>query len=184
MGHVGKPHGLRGQVHVVASTNREERFEPGAVLYAGDRALVVVAARSSDARHWVVSFDGVDSREAAEAMRGLVLTGDPLGALPDDELWVHELVGAAVEDRAGRPIGTVVAVVANPAHDLLELDGGALVPMVFVVEHTPGRVVIDPPEGLLELGCPPDGDRECPPEGDRECPPERERECPPERERE
>ena len=33
--------------------------------------------------------------------------------------------------------------------DLLVLDGGALVPMPFVVEHTPGRVVVDPPEGLL-----------------------------------
>jgi len=40
-------------------------------------------------------------------------------------------------------------VEANPAHDLLVLDGGGLVPMVFVVEHAEGRVVIDPPEGLL-----------------------------------
>jgi 16S rRNA processing protein RimM len=44
----------------------------------------------------------------------------------------------------------VVAVEANPAHDLLVLDDGALVPVVFVVEHTPGRVVVDPPAGLLE----------------------------------
>jgi 16S rRNA processing protein RimM len=64
---------------------------------------------------------------------------------------VHEVVGADVRDRAGTPLGTVVAVQANPAHDLLVLDGGALVPMVFVVEHGEGVVVIDAPDGLFDL---------------------------------
>jgi len=45
----------------------------------------------------------------------------------------------------------VTAIEANPASDLLVLDGGGLVPMVFVVESQPGRVVIDPPDGLLDL---------------------------------
>ena len=48
-------------------------------------------------------------------------------------------------------LGRCTAVVANPAHDLLELDSGALVPIVFVVSNEPGRVVIDPPEGLFDL---------------------------------
>jgi hypothetical protein len=39
----------------------------------------------------------------------------------------------------------------NPAHDLLVLDSGALVPIVFVVEQRAGTVVVDPPDGLLEL---------------------------------
>ena len=47
--------------------------------------------------------------------------------------------------------GGSVAVEANPAHDLLVLDSGALIPMVFVVEHDPGVVVVDLPEGLLDL---------------------------------
>ena len=67
-------------------------------------------------------------------------------------MWVHELIGAEVRDRAGRALGRVVAVEANPAHDLLVLDGGALVPMVFVVEHDATvRVVVDLPDGLLDL---------------------------------
>jgi 16S rRNA processing protein RimM len=41
--------------------------------------------------------------------------------------------------------------VANPASDLLELDSGALVPIVFVVDHAEGRVTIDPPDGLFDL---------------------------------
>ena len=68
-----------------------------------------------------------------------------------DELWVHELIGAAVVEADGTPRGTCVAVVENPAADLLELDSGALVPVVFVVDQTPERIVIDPPPGLFEL---------------------------------
>ena len=74
----------------------------------------------------------------------------PLDDAPDGEVWVHEVIGAAVVDRAGRDHGRVVAVEANPAHDLLVLENGGLVPMVFVVEHVGDRVVIDPPDGLLD----------------------------------
>ena len=47
-------------------------------------------------------------------------------------------------------LGRVAAVEANPASDLLVLESGALVPMVFVVEAAAGRVVVDPPAGLLD----------------------------------
>jgi 16S rRNA processing protein RimM len=150
IGRIGKAHGLRGEVRVAASSNRAERFEPGSVMYADGRHVVVSTARLQG-QHWIVRFEGVDGRDAAEALRGLVLTGDPLGPLPDGEVWVHDLVGCVVVDRQERAAGRVVAVIANPAHDLLELESGALVPMVFVVEQEPGRIVIDPPDGLLDL---------------------------------
>ena len=54
----------------------------------------------------------------------------------------------------GGPSGLYFALLmkqANPAHDILELESGALVPVVFVVSATPGRLVIDPPEGLFDL---------------------------------
>jgi 16S rRNA processing protein RimM len=75
----------------------------------------------------------------------------PAEAASSGELWVHEVVGCEVVDRAGAHIGRVEAVEANPAHDLLVLDSGALVPMPFVVEHSATRVVVDLPDGLLEL---------------------------------
>lgn len=99
-------------------------------------------------------FTGVDDRTAAEALRGLALTGEPLGPLPTDERWLHELIDAEVLDRAGTRVGVVRAVEANPAHDLLVLDDGTLVPVVFVVDERPGVVVIDPPEGLLDVNRP------------------------------
>lgn len=150
VGRVGRPHGLTGEVTVTFSTNREERHEVGAVLYADDRRLVVTAARPHQHR-WLLRFEGVTDRDAAIRLRGVRLRADPLEAEDDpDEWWVHELIGAEVVDRAGRPHGRVASVEANPAHDLLVLDGGALVPVVFIVEHGAGRVVVDPPVGLLE----------------------------------
>jgi 16S rRNA processing protein RimM len=154
VGRVGRAHGLRGEVAVRFSSNRPERAEPGSVLYAGERELVVEAVRPHQGR-MLVLFRGVDDRSAAEALQGLELSAAPLtgdeAALDDDELWVHEVVGAEVRDRSGTVVGRVVAVEANPAHDLLVLDGGALVPMVFVIEQRAGVVVIDPPDGLLDL---------------------------------
>ena len=61
------------------------------------------------------------------------------------------MIGSAVVDRDGNELGTVTSVEANPAHDLLVLDGGALIPIVFVTEHAAGRIIVDVPDGLFEL---------------------------------
>ena len=84
----------------------------------------------------------------AEGLRGAVLSAEPLD--DPDALWVHQLVGSEVVDTDGGAHGAVVAVEANPASDLLVLESGALVPLRFVVESGPGRVVVDPPAGLLD----------------------------------
>ena len=158
IGRIGRAHGLRGEVAVTYSSNRPERHAPGAVCFVGDRELVVVQSRPHQGR-MLVCFAGVDDRTAAEALHGRTLTADRLGdavALDEGEFWVHELVGATVVDPAGTALGHVTSVEANPAHDLLVLDSGTLVPMVFVVEQETADdgavvVVVDPPEGLLDL---------------------------------
>ena len=147
-------------------SDRPERTEVGAVLVleplAGEtedaRALVIASSRPHQGR-WLVRFDGIDDRTAAEALRGRFLTAEPLastapapdGGDPADVLWVHELVGSQVRDATGADRGVVVSVQANPAHDLLVLDSGALVPVTFVTEHGDGMVVVDVPDGLFEL---------------------------------
>jgi 16S rRNA processing protein RimM len=137
-------------VSVTLTSDRSERVEPGAVLRAGERDLVVATSRPHRGR-WLVRFEGVEDRTAAEVLLGAVLTAAPLAAPGDDELWVHELVGAEVRDGSGQVLGRVRAVEPNPAHDLLVLDDGTLVPAVFVTDHTPGTVVVDPPPGLLDV---------------------------------
>jgi 16S rRNA processing protein RimM len=119
------------------------------VLYAGERELVVATARRHHNR-WLVRFEGVDDRTAAEALTNSTLFADAVDSAPG-ELWVHELVGRPVHDRTAGELGTVVAVQANPAHDLLVLDGGALVPMVFVTDATGDAILVDVPDGLLDL---------------------------------
>jgi len=150
VGRVGRAHGLRGDVHVVAVTNIADRFAPGSRLIVGDAARIVESAREAG-NGWVVHFAGVNDRNAAESLRGLSVRAQPLSSAPKGTLFVHELIGAEVHDRSGARIGRVEAVQANPAHDLLVLDSGALVPMVFVVEQQPGTVVVDVPDGLFDL---------------------------------
>lgn len=152
IGRIGKPHALAGQVLVRLTTNVDDRLAPGTIVTTegrDPRQLTVVASRPHQQR-WIVTFEGVDTREAAEALTGTAILAEPLGHDDDPEaLWVHELIGSAVLDLAGTAHGTVVAVLDNPASDLLELDSGRLVPLTFVVEHGPGRLVVDAPPGIL-----------------------------------
>jgi 16S rRNA processing protein RimM len=147
VGRIVKPHGLKGDVIVDLFTNRTERLTAGAVF--NDGSLLVTRAAPHQHR-WIVAFDGVTTIDAANALRGVVLLAEPLD--DPDALWVHELIGSRVTLMNGHEVGVVEAVQANPASDLLLLDTGALVPLRFVVENGDGRVVIDPPEGLLEIG--------------------------------
>ena len=144
---MAKPHGLRGEVVVELFTDRVERLAPGTVLDTSTGPVEVV--RSSPHQHrWIVAFAGVVDHAGAEALRGVVLSAEPLH--DPGALWVHELVGSDVVDVAGVAHGAVVAVEANPASDLLVLEGGGLVPLRFVVSSEPGRVIVDVPTGLLD----------------------------------
>ena len=129
-------------------TNRPERTEVGA-RFSTDGGELVIGSLHRNGDRWVVHFEGVDTVEAAEALRGRVLRAEPLD--DPDALWVHELLGSQVVDASdGRVLGRVAAVVENPASDLLELEDGGLVPLRFVVAHEAGRVSVDIPAGLLD----------------------------------
>ncbi len=150
VGRIVKPHGLRGEVVVSLTTNRNERVAPGAVLICADgRELQVERSTPHRGRH-IVSFASVHGIDVAEALRGTDLFAAPLE--DPDALWVHELIGSTVEDTAGRVLGTVDAVEANPASDLLVLSGGGLIPLGFVTSSEPGvRITVEIPDGLLDL---------------------------------
>ena len=108
VGRVGKAHGLRGEVHVVAVTNVAERFAAGSELVVGDRSLVVRSSRPAGSG-FVVGFDGIDDRNAAEALRGASVRAEAVDAA-DGELFAHDLIGAEVRDRAGAHIGSIESV--------------------------------------------------------------------------
>jgi 16S rRNA processing protein RimM len=152
VGRVDKPHGLRGEVVVSLSTNRDERVAPGTELVLdgeGGRVLTVLTSTPFTHR-WIVQFDGVYDRNASEDISHRDLYAEPLD--DPDALWVHELVGREVVDQTGVNRGPVTAVEANPASDLLVLASGALVPMRFVVSNDAeaNTVTVDVPDGLFD----------------------------------
>ena len=165
VGRIGKAHGIGGQVTVeVRTDDPERRFAPGSVLAtdpAGAGPLTVAAGRVHSGR-LLLSFEGVTDRTAAEALRGTLLLVDvDEDARPEepDEFYDHQLVGLAVQTLDGRPVGEVAHMLHLPGQDVIAVrrpDGReALIP--FVAEMVPEvdlagrRVVVDPPEGLLDL---------------------------------
>jgi len=150
LGRIGRAHGLKGEVTLILSTNHDdERIYAGATLFVDGVERTIEHARQHQGR-WLVRFDGVTDRTGAEALTGRWLTGPKLDIqLDPDEMWVHDLIGCTVQTPDGVGHGTVTAVEANPAHDLLVLDNGTLVPMPFVIELRDGVVHVDVPDGLL-----------------------------------
>lgn len=134
------------------------RFDVGSeLLHADGRPLVVESTRDHRNR-FLVKFQGVDDRDAADTLRGpLYVSASEARPLETGEFWAHDLEGlAVVHARTGDDIGTVAEVLEGPAQDLLVLDtpaGERMVPLVaeivVEVDVAAGRVRVDPPEGLL-----------------------------------
>jgi 16S rRNA processing protein RimM len=149
VGRISKAHGLHGDVVVDLWTNREERMDPGSVLES-DRGPLTVVRSSHEGRGYLVRFEEISSRSAAESFRGVVLRATRL--TDDSVIWIDDLFGATVIDQLGIERGVVAEVEANPASDLLVLDTGFLVPLNFVVDIEPGvRVTVSVPEGLFDV---------------------------------
>jgi 16S rRNA processing protein RimM len=162
VGHIGKAHGIRGEVLVTVRTDEpEQRFVPGAVFVTTSGTLTLEALRWHQGRI-IAQFEGVPDRTAAEGLRGTELQVDSSSLTPPDdpeEFHDHQLVGLRVESTGGEELGSVARIDHAPSSDLLVLDktggGTALIPfvtaMVPTVDLAGGRVVVDLPEGLLDL---------------------------------
>ena len=150
VGRIDRAHGVKGEVIVNLVTDRLERLSSGSRLQTPQGDLTVVKSRPHQHRH-LVYFEEIKSREIAENWRGTNLFAEPITDPEDETLWVHDLVGAEVLDQHGVSHGLVVAVVSNPASDLLELENGDLVPLTFVVDIEPQRLIsVKAPEGLFK----------------------------------
>lgn len=134
---------------VSLTSDRHERVAVDSRLFDGKQWLVVETSRPQPQHRWVVHFAGLADRNAAEALSGRVLWAEPLSDA--DAMWVHELIGARVVDMQGVERGTCIAVIDNPAHDIVELDTGHLIPIIFVTSAADGVITVDPPEGLWDL---------------------------------
>jgi 16S rRNA processing protein RimM len=162
VGRIGRPHGLRGEVSVVVRTDvPEQRFVPGSVFQLSAGRRVTVAGTRWHRGALLVRLEGIADRDAAEALRGAVLTvrADELPPPDDpDEFHDHQLVGLRAELGDGVLVGTVSDVLHGPGGELLvisrEGSSDALVPFVRAIVPTVdlpgGRLVLTPPDGLLD----------------------------------
>ncbi len=171
VGHLNKVHGTKGELFVWPLTDHPQRvFAVGNELRLGDedgqptdlpaRHLRIEAVRPFR-RGFLMRFDGLATRTQAEFFAGryLLLEAAQAQAPADGEFFYHELLGASVVTTTEASVGIVREVYElAPAH-LLEVerpDGESLLvplsrPLVVDVSRDPTRVVIEPPEGFLDL---------------------------------
>jgi 16S rRNA processing protein RimM len=164
VGRIGRPHGVRGEVTVEVRTDDPDlRFVPGAVLRTdpAERGPITITGVHWHSGTLLLRLEGVDSREAAEAVRNTELLVD-VADLPEiedpDSFYDHQLVGLTARLPDDSVLGTVTAV-RHEAQDLLVVRRAegreVLIPFVAAIVPTVDLdgsfVVVDPPEGLLEL---------------------------------
>lgn len=169
VGRIGRPHGVRGLTTVeVRTDDPDHRFAPGTVLRTDpvERGPLTVVDKRWHSGTLLLqladpSGEVYAARETVDALRNTLLLV-PVADLPPleepDSYYDHQLVGLAVRLPDGSDVGTLTAV-RHEAQDLLVVrrpaSGEALIPFVAAivpaVDVDGGFVVVDPPEGLLDL---------------------------------
>jgi 16S rRNA processing protein RimM len=169
VGQLSKPHGTRGELLVWPLTDHPEAvFAPGRRLLLGEesgqasepRVELEVEEGRPYKKGFLVRLAGVEDRGAAESLaaRYVVLPREELAKPEEGELYYHQLLGLTVTTVDGTEVGRVREVYETEPRHLLEVKGEErvhLIPfsreIVTVVDLEAGRLVIEPPEGLLDL---------------------------------
>jgi len=164
VGRIARPHGLKGHVVVNPDTDFvEDRFAAGTTFWtrtaSGDAQLAVATARVHGG-YPIVRFAGCERIEDAERLAGLELRvpEETLQPLAAGTYYQHQLAGCEVVDTAGANIGRVSRVEGGAGSMRLVIEGTrgeVQVPLADAIcrdiDVAARRIVIDPPEGLLEL---------------------------------
>ena len=162
VGAIAGSFGVQGEVRLKSFCAEPEAIETYAPLTTedGSRSFEVTLTRAI-AAGFSARLSGIATKEQADALKGTRLFA-PRARLPvlDDEEYYHaDLIGLEVRDTGGKPLGVVSAVFNHGASDLLEVSGPGLksaLLLPFTRANVPTvdlglrRIVVDPPEGLLE----------------------------------
>lgn len=155
---ITRPHGLKGDVALDVRTDMpQERLVAGAELRTSAGLTLTVRRAWRHSGRWLISFEGVRDRDAAEALRGVELLVDAAESDEEDAWYAHELAGLEARLRDGAIVGEIAGLEHLPAQDALivrEPSGArTLVPLVTTivpeVNVAGGYVVLDPPGGML-----------------------------------
>jgi 16S rRNA processing protein RimM len=160
---VVKPRGIKGEVACEMLTDFPERFDGlanvTAILPDGSRRELKIEEHWFQQARLVLKFGEVDSIDDAETLRGaeICLAESDAVDLEDGEFFDWQLEGCDVETTGGQKIGKVAELMRTGGTELLVVKGDKeyLIPFAtsicVEVDVDKKRIVIDPPEGLLEF---------------------------------
>ena len=156
VGWVRAPRGVRGELTVDPLTDFPQRFQPGAAVWAGGAPYTVRRARPHR-RALLLELEGIETREQAEPLRGLLLEvpDEELAPLGENQYFRFQILGMEVVDRDGRPLGRIEEVLDTGANDVYivrspagELLLPAIDSMIKEVDVAGRRMVVELMEGF------------------------------------
>lgn len=157
-------HGVRGALRLKSFTENPDDVAAFTTLLSEDASKTyhIEVVSHTGKGELIVKVAGVDTREAAEMLKGerLYVSRAELPEAGDEEFYHADLIGLTVKTASGKTVGTVRAVFDFGAGDMLEIlpKEGALIMVPFtkaivpIVDIEKGRIIVDPPEGLLPEG--------------------------------
>jgi 16S rRNA processing protein RimM len=164
MGRAAGAFGVAGELKVFSHAEDPQVFLRAGTVYIGPnpesaRAFILQSQRSHGGR-LLFRLKELNRREDAQALGGQWVYVDA-GVLPppaDDEYYWFQIKGARVETVSGLMLGRLEAVLDHGAHELWQVKGDkgreAILPVIDGVvremDLENGRIVVEPPEGLLE----------------------------------
>jgi 16S rRNA processing protein RimM len=155
-------HGIKGAVRVKFFTETPEYYLSVKLFFLENarQLLPIKVSRILPAKKgWIIFFEEIDSRNAAEKIKGcrLLLPDEQLKPLESDEFFIHQLIGCRVEDQNGLFLGEVTDFLDTGANNVYEVHNGEsefLIPdvphVVLELDLEKQRMVIDPLPGLIE----------------------------------
>lgn len=161
VGAIAGSYGVRGEVRLKSFCAEPEAIAGYGPLETEDGATRYEVTLGRPIKGgFTARLSGVESKEAADALRGvrLYVAREKLPQLPDDEFYHADLMGLEVYDTGGALLGRVRAVHDHGAGAMLEVHGPGMKSTVLLpftravvptVDLSAGRVVADPPEGLF-----------------------------------
>jgi 16S rRNA processing protein RimM len=157
VGRIGKAHGILGEATIEVRTDEaEDRFAIGAILETDNHGNLTVASARVHNGILLLGFEGIEDRNAIEALRNELLYADvdiQAPGIDEDDYHVLQLIGCTAYLVDGDEFGIVTDVLNLPGQDVLAIksaEGEVLIPFVHqlvpVVDIKAKRMTVIPPE--------------------------------------
>lgn len=159
VGQVLRPHGVRGELLVEASSETFRSIQPGGELFLGsaERPELVVSLRAHRG-HYIMGLEGYGDRNAVEALRGrkIRIALEHAEPLPEGTYYRWQILGLKVLDQGGAQLGSVSEIIETGANDVYvvqrvgaeDLLLPAIESVILAVDLAAGIITVAVPEGL------------------------------------